>query len=98
MDQNSIVNDIINYITQTSYTTASDWYVGIATSPSARLFSDHNVDQGSGHWIYCQAMSEKVARAAEQILIRKHPFKGGVGGGLCPTYVYAYRITSFTSE
>ena len=37
-----IVSDILNYI---GWESKSDWYVGIATDVSTRLFQDHNVDK-----------------------------------------------------
>lgn len=74
-----------------------DWYVGIATDPEKRLFSDHNVDKNSS-WIYVEATNEKVARFAERILVRSHHFQGDTGGGDAPEAVYAYEITSDTRE
>lgn len=76
----------------------SDWYVGIATYPKERLFKDHNVNE-NGKWIYNRVpMSETDARDTEAYLLKTYPFKGGVGGGDNPRYVYAYKITSKTKQ
>ncbi len=68
----------------------SDWYVGIATDPRARLFTDHTVDEKNGTWIYEQATSDSVARDVEQAYLDTG-HDGGAGGGDSSTvYVYAY--------
>lgn len=76
---------------------SSEWYVGIATDVRQRLFGDHNVDEHGGYWIYDQASSEAVARATEAALLR-YGYRGGTGGGREPRFVYAYKITNYTSE
>ena len=94
--ENKIVEDIIKYIGNEK---KSDWYVGIATDIQKRLFLDHNVaEQGSAGWIYRKASGEQNARDTEQYLLHFYGFKGGTGGGICPKYVYAYKITSYTNE
>ncbi|WP_304005261.1 MULTISPECIES: hypothetical protein [Desulfovibrio] len=75
----------------------SEWYVGIATDARQRLFGDHNVAEHGGYWIYDQASSEAVARATEAALLRDG-YRGGTGGGREPRFVYAYKITNYTSE
>lgn len=77
----------------------SNWYVGIATNPRSRLFRDHYVDERNGQWIYnTNPMSETDARDTEAYLLKIYPFKGDVGGGEHPQYVYAYKITSSTRQ
>lgn len=90
-----IVSDIINYI---GYDNKQNWYVGIATNPRDRLFMDHCVDKRNGRWIYRDAVIETDTRDTEKYLLEAYPFKGDVGGGIFPTYVYAYKITSYTRE
>lgn len=75
-----------------------DWYVGIAADPKSRLFTDHNVSENSGTWIYRQATSSDSAREVEKAYLVAG-CKGGPGGGDDDTdYVYAYLITSTTVE
>lgn len=73
-----------------------DWYVGIATDPETRLFSDHNVDREYGKWIYVLANDENTAREAEAELLEYHGYDGGTGGGDHPRYVYAFLKTKNT--
>lgn len=75
----------------------SYWYAGIATEPRQRLFSDHNVAENGGTWIYRDAGSEAGAREVEKRLLQRG-CKGGPGGGTSPRYVYAYIITNYTRE
>lgn len=88
--------DITTHI-QTRHPHCSSWYAGIATDPRQRLFSDHNVAEKGGIWIYRDAGSEAGAREAEKRLLQKG-CKGGPGGGASPRYVYAYLITNYTRE
>ncbi len=90
-----IVSDILNHI---GWESKSDWYVGIATDVSTRLFQDHNVDKKNGRWIHCDAQSETDARDTERHLLQNYPFQGGTGGGNYPRYVYAYKVTPATKE
>lgn len=73
------------------------WYAGIATDPMQRLFDDHRVDASTKDWIWWEAPSEAVARATEKALL-DNGFRGGPGGGREPRFVYAYKITDYTSE
>lgn len=68
----------------------SDWYVGIATDPRTRLFTDHNVDQKNGIWIYEQATSDSVAREVEQAYLDTGHDGGSGGGDESSIFVYAY--------
>lgn len=93
---NKIVNEILTYIGSQNKT---GWYVGIATNIKERLFLEHNVaEKGEAGWIFATAASEQNARDTEKYLLNFYGFKGGVGGGLCPKCVYAYKITSYTRE
>ena len=90
-----IVNDIVNHVGSDN---KPNWYVGIATNPRNRLFDDHCVDQTHGAWIYRDASSETDARDTEKYLLETYPFRGDVGGGEHPQYVYAYKITPWTKQ
>lgn len=77
----------------------SDWYVGIASDPKQRLFTDHNVDEKNGAWIYREAENSTAAREVEEYFINTLSTDGGSGGGDYSTkYVYAYKKTSYTKE
>jgi len=76
----------------------SGWYCGVAADPKQRLFNDHNVDKDKGAWIYRDATTDTAARSIEDYFLKKG-CKGGDGGGDHKSkYVYAYKITSSTSE
>jgi hypothetical protein len=93
-----IVSDIVTYIAN-SGTNRSDWYVGIATDPSDRLFIGHAVLKDSDLWIFRHAGTDTAARTIEAHFINKLGTKGGPGGGdYTSVYVYAYKITSHTVE
>ena len=96
MINNQLIADIKNYVGEHggSY---SGWYAGIATNPKDRLFSDHNVQEEGGAWIFNNAGSEQNARDTEKHLLNIG-FDGGDGGGDTPIYVYAYKKTSDTIE
>lgn len=84
-----IIADINEYMKGFQYKN-SDWYVGIATDPTVRLFNDHNVTEKGGHWIYRLATSDSVAREVEQAYLDAG-YDGGDGGGDENTKsVYAY--------
>lgn len=89
------VSTIIDYIGNEN---KSNWYVGIATHPQERLFVDHNVNK-AGRWIFNRyPMSEVDARDTEAYLLKIYPFRGDVGGGDHPQYVYAYKTTPWTKQ
>jgi hypothetical protein len=76
----------------------SQWYVGIASKPRERLFTEHNVDEKNGQWIYRDCGSSEAARQVEQYFLNLG-CKGGTGGGDYTTRsVYAYRITQNTRQ
>lgn len=94
----SIKADIKAYI-QKNGSVYSDWYVGIASDPRARLFNDHNVSEKGGAWIYREAESSNAAREVEEYFINTLGTDGGSGGGDYSTKsVYAYKKTSTTNE
>ncbi len=98
-NKQDIIADIKAYIAKFSGTKYSDWYVGIASDPKQRLFVDHCVNEQSGAWIYCEALSSDAAREVEQYFIDQLKTDGGPGGGDRTTrFVYAYRKTSSTVE
>ena len=77
----------------------SDWYVGIASDPKERLFTDHNVDEKKSAWIYRECENSSVAREIEEYFIDTLGTDGGSGGGDYTTrYVYSYKKTSNTKE
>lgn len=94
----NIINDILNYIRRNGGR-FRDWYVGIASNPKARLFTDHNVRQHRGLWIHSADLgSEAAARKVEQYLLSLG-CRGGPGGGDWGSrYVYAYKVTPLTRE
>jgi hypothetical protein len=76
----------------------NDWYCGIASDPRQRLFSDHNVDEKKDAWIFRVCENETTARNVERYFLGKG-CRGDEGGGDWQTkYVYAYKITSHSSE
>ena len=94
----SIKVDIKAYI-QNNGGAYSDWYVGIASDPKERLFTDHNVSEKGGEWIHREAESSSAAREVEEYFINTLGTDGGSGGGDYSTKsVYAYKKTSTTKE
>lgn len=94
----SIKTDVKAYI-QKNGGAYSDWYVGIASDPKERLFTDHNVSEKNGAWIYREAESPSAAREAEEYFVKTLGTDGGSGGGDYSTkYVYAYKKTPSTTE
>ena len=93
---NQVINDFKNYISQHGGL-YSQWYVGVASDPRDRLFSDHNVQEDGGVWIYHNCGTDTAARQVEQYFLRLG-CQGGPGGGDYHTrYAYAYKITSNTN-
>lgn len=77
----------------------SNWYVGIASDPKERLFTEHNVSEKNGAWIYREAENSSAAREVEEYFVNTLETDGGPGGGDSSTkYVYAYKKTSYTNE
>lgn len=97
MTNQEVYNYIFNYINQFAFP-FSQWYVGIATDANDCLFNRHKVNK-NGHWVFAKALTDKDAREIEKFLIDNHSTDGGCGGGDENTkFVYAYLITSETSE
>ena len=93
-----IVDDFVEYGKKNGGL-SSKWYIGIASDPEARLFTDHKVNKTSGVWIHSDAGSEQTARDTEKYLIDTYKTKGDTGGGdNTTTHVYGYLITSTTAE
>lgn len=95
MDRLEIISDITDHI-KSRGGTFFEWYVGVATSPTSRLFIDHNVIKKTDKWIYCPADSEEIARSVERHFIEGLSASGGLGGGINPTFVYAYKKSNNT--
>ncbi|MGA2507941.1 MAG: hypothetical protein ABSF80_10745 [Chitinispirillaceae bacterium] len=99
-----IRDEIIDYIVA-SDSPFSDWYVGTAPDPLARLFTDHKVDK-EGHWIYKDAGSEECARAIGEFVINTYKTKGLISAGAgdiamwdeSAQNVYAFAITEKTIQ
>lgn len=93
-----VYNEIVAHMQQ-SGVASSNWYVGIASDPRNRLFSDHNVSEQNGHWIHRDTGSESAARAVEKAIIEQYRTQGDTGGGDASTrHVYAYVVTQNTRE
>jgi len=97
-----IRDEIVDYLVASDIA-FSDWYVGIASDPVTRLFTDHNVDK-EAYWIYKDAGSEECARAIGEFIINKHKTKGkssvedSATGYKTAQHVYAYAITGTTKQ
>ena len=73
-------------------------YVGITEDAKQRIYDEHNVTPNCGLHTRFEAITEKDARDAENVLINQYKFWGGTGGGDKPKIVYAYEITESTKE
>lgn len=96
MTKQQIVNDFLDYLSKNggSY---NDWYVGITNDPKKRLFTEHNVDEQYGKWIYAAADTNQAARSVEDYFIDLGCDGGSGGGDNSSTVVYAYKKTSYTN-
>ncbi len=88
-----IIDDITKHFNGKKY---SECYVGIATDARKRLFSDHNVSEENGHWIFQSASSHTVAREIERHFLVAGMDGGEGGGDESSDKVYAYKKTSTT--
>ncbi|MFA5749744.1 MAG: hypothetical protein WC895_00785 [Candidatus Shapirobacteria bacterium] len=97
-DELRIISEIKNYAgNYQSYW--KDWYIGIASDPEQRLFTDHSVNQKTDIWIYRICQNADSARKIEEYLINSLKTKGDTGGGDNTTkFVYAYLTTSHSKE
>jgi hypothetical protein len=92
-----ILNDIVFYITNLNMP-FSQWYVGIASNPSHKLFCDHNVSIDT-LWIYRDAGDYKTALKIAYELKERYKLTGGeIAEDYCNKYVYAYAITATTRQ
>ena len=74
-----------------------EWYVGIASDPKQRLFTEHGVHENGDAWVYDWAPDSDAARRVEQYFIQTLGTAGGPGGGDSTTRsVYAYKRNSHT--
>ena len=92
-----IINNFLNYIQQHDGSWF-DWYIGIAENPQERLFTDHNVQEQGGVWIFDQTTSSDQSRAIEKYFLDKGCDGGSGGGSSTSRYVYAYKKTWDTKE
>ena len=98
MSKQQIVSEIQNYIIGAGGN-YGDWYVGISKNAKDRLMNGHGVNEKTDKWIYRIAVSDDEARDVEDFFINKCGTKGGPGGGdESAMQVYAYKITSTTTE
>ena len=99
MTRNEIIPEFNTYIEKCGGPSADyGWYVGITANTSQRLFNEHKVSKDTGAWIYRRADSASIARAVEKAYVDAGYKGGGGGGDNRSVYVYAYRITRYTSE
>ncbi len=92
-----IIADVKDYI-QKKGDEYRAWYCGISNDPRSRLFSDHNVTEEGGRWIFRKASSDEVAREVESHFVNVCGTDGGRGGGdYTSTCVYAYKKTPSTN-
>ena len=99
MTKSEIITDFNRYIENHGGPTATyGWYVGITAKPAQRLVDEHKVNETTDAWIYRKANSASIARAVEKAYLDVGYKGGGGGGDNRSAYVYAYRITLFTSE
>ena len=90
-----IIADIKSHLQTTNY---SGFYIGITNDVERRLFGEHNVSKQKDCWIYRKADSKPIAQDVEEYFLDKG-MQGDTGGGNDDsTYVYCYRITSYTVE
>jgi len=96
-EKNTIISEINTYINKFGKP-YSAWYIGIATNPKERLFSDHCVMEKGGYWIYRTANTDTIAREIEKIFLDAGATGGPSGGDEKTCSVYAYLITNTTVE
>ena len=91
-----IIQEFNNYI-RNNGGDYSRWYFGIASDPSDRLFSDHNVNKDKEDaWVFRDCGSETAARKVEKYFLDRG-CDGGAGGGDSSTrYAYAYKKNTHT--
>ena len=95
----SIISEIKNFMAKWDPSSLySDWYVGIASSPSERLFNDHNVNEKTDGWIYRPCLTSAMARSIEDHFIELGADGGPGGGDHTTRHVYAYRKGNHTKE
>lgn len=95
--QEDIIDDILHYLKSVNLPFSS-WYIGIATSPTSKLFYEHDVSVNS-HWIYRHAESDQAAMEIADYLRDNY----GLQGRNCHTdrttrYVYAFAMTNGTKQ
>ncbi len=76
----------------------TNWYVGVASNPRDRLFSDHNVDEKHDAWIFRNCGTDTASRRVEQCFLNLGCQGGPGGGDHNSTYTYAYQTNNHTRE
>lgn len=89
-----IINDIVSYLSGYAY---KDCYVGITANAEKRVFTDHNVTEHSGRYIWRTASSNKVAREIEKHFLDAG-MDGGGGGSGTARIVYAYKKVPYRTK
>jgi hypothetical protein len=74
------------------------WYAGVAKDARQRLFSDHNVQEKGGAWIFRECGTDDAARSVEQHFLQRGCQGGPGGGGAGTRFIYAYRIGQHTRQ
>ena len=96
MDRASIVRIFLSHM-QSYGGPDNSWYVGISQDAETRLFSDHNVSQLVGVWIWKPADTSTNAREVEAYFVNSYHADGAPGGGdILSDQVYAYKKTTYT--
>lgn len=75
-----------------------DWYVGVASDPTASLFQEHGVDQAVDPWIYKPALTPRAAKTVLKYFVEVLRTDGD-SPNLEPegaSFAYAFRKTERT--
>lgn len=90
MEELKIIQEIKDHVRKCGGSFSS-WYIGIAEDPKDRLFSEHNVSEKEGIWIYKTTSSSEIARNIEQHFLSLEMDGGSGGGDYLSKAVYCYK-------
>lgn len=90
-------NDTLSHI-QSQGGPLSNWYCGITSNISNRLFGDHNVPEENHWFIFRECVNSEAARAVEKALLDQGCDGGPGGGDNSSVYVYAYLKSNITKQ